>query len=241
MEQDYIVHNGKKYEYYIIRKRIKNIYMRIDKNKNIIISAPKKVSNKYLGKFVESKISWVEKQLNYYDSMPNTKEQLDFENDELTYYLGKQYKLKIIPSKENSISCDGKYLYLRVKEQYIHDKKYKENAYEKCLKSIAMELLTSLVIVYQDKLKEYKIPMPTVEIRKMKSKWGCCIPSKKHVKFNLKLMNSPLYCIEYVVIHELAHFKYQNHSKDFYRFIEIFMPDWKERRKILNKKYGRVV
>jgi len=51
----------------------------------------------------------------------------------------------------------------------------------------------------------------------------------------------PLSCLEYVVVHELAHFKHLNHSQSFYDLVEKFIPDWKQRRKLLNEKYGRVL
>ena len=75
----------------------------------------------------------------------------------------------------------------------------------------------------------------------MKSRWGSCIPSRNKVIFNLNLIKTPMCCIEYVVLHELSHLKYQNHSKNFYNFISIFMPDWKERKKILNKEFMGIV
>ena len=52
---------------------------------------------------------------------------------------------------------------------------------------------------------------------------------------NRKLLMKPRECIEYVVIHELCHFIHPNHSKEFYGFMEQFMPDWKERKARLNE------
>lgn len=60
---------------------------------------------------------------------------------------------------------------------------------------------------------------------------------RNKVTFNLNLIKTPMYCIEYVVLHELAHFEYQNHSKNFYKFVEKFMPDWKKRKKILDEEF----
>ena len=78
-------------------------------------------------------------------------------------------------------------------------------------------------------------------IKKYKAKWGACTPSKKKVSFNMNLIKTPVECLEYVVVHELAHFKYLNHSQKFYKLIEKYIPDWKYRKKLLNEKYGRVL
>ena len=101
--------------------------------------------------------------------------------------------------------------------------------------------MKNLVDKYQLLLKKYGIEYPEIEIKQMKSRWGYCIPTRNKVVFNLSLIKTPMCCIEYVVLHELSHFKCQNHSKNFYDFISIFMPDWKERRTILNKEFAGIV
>lgn len=90
-------------------------------------------------------------------------------------------------------------------------------------------------------MKIYKIPFPEIEIRKFKSRWGCCIPKKCKVEFAMNLVKASKECIEYVVVHELAHFKYIYHDKKFYDFVSLFIPNWKERRDCLNKDFGRVI
>ena len=82
------------------------------------------------------------------------------------------------------------------------------------------------------KLCEYfggtTIKIPTIEIRQMKTRWGSCIPACNKVIFNLNLIKTPICCIEYVVLHELSHFKHQNHSKNFYNFITIKSVSYKQ-------------
>lgn len=241
MEEEYIQENGKIYKICITRKRIKNINMRVDKDKRITISAQKRISTEHIKNFAISKIDWIEKQIKYYESLPEIKEKLNFDNDELTYFLGMQFKLKIIPSKENRFYTLDDYLHLEVKEKYINNPKYIETVYINSMKTYLLKIITPMVKKYQMQLKKYKVPMPEIQIRNVKTKWGSCIPSKEKVMFNLQLIKTPIECIEYVVLHEMAHFKYMNHSKQFYSLIEKYMPDWKERRDLLNKKYSRVV
>lgn len=84
--------------------------------------------------------------------------------------------------------------------------------------------------------EKYEVPFPALRIRKMKSRWGSCIPSKKVITLNSRLMNYSLRCIEYVVIHELCHFLEPNHSSRFYNRMTEMMPDWKERKSELNQR-----
>ena len=68
----------------------------------------------------------------------------------------------------------------------------------------------------------------------MKTLWGSCSVNRNKVTFNQYLTKAKPACIEYVVLHELVHFLYPNHSKKFYDFLSIYMPDWKERKKVLD-------
>ena len=80
----------------------------------------------------------------------------------------------------------------------------------------------------------YGIARPKLRIRTMKSCWGSCLVNKGIITLNRKLLMKHRECIEYVVVHELCHFIHPNHSKEFYKFMEQFMPDWKERKVRLN-------
>ena len=80
------------------------------------------------------------------------------------------------------------------------------------------------------------IEKPTLRIRKMKTRWGSCNPSKNVITLNSRLIAHPRECIEYVVVHEFCHFFEANHSARFYAKMNEFMPDWKERRDVLENR-----
>src|SRR5699024_9397669 len=86
--------------------------------------------------------------------------------------------------------------------------------------------------VYKKYVK-YCIDFPPIKIRKMKKRWGSCQPKTKIITINSQLIEAPRFCIEYVMMHEFCHFIHPNHSKDFYTLLQVMMPDWKERKKML--------
>ena len=77
------------------------------------------------------------------------------------------------------------------------------------------------------------VEFPQIKIRTMKTQWGSCRPYEGIITLNRRLLEAPREAIEYVVLHEFAHFIHLNHSKDFYELVERLMPDWKERKAML--------
>ena len=73
-----------------------------------------------------------------------------------------------------------------------------------------------------------------IKITKAKKRFGSC-SSRNSLCFSCYLMLYPIEAIDYVVMHELAHIRHHNHSTDFYKLIENYMPDYKEREKLLKK------
>jgi hypothetical protein len=75
----------------------------------------------------------------------------------------------------------------------------------------------------------------------MISRLGSCQPKKSILTFNYALINAPISCVEYVVVHEFVHFLVANHSRKFYEQISVFLPDWQERRELLKKIVPNVI
>lgn len=74
---------------------------------------------------------------------------------------------------------------------------------------------------------------PTLKVRLMKTRWGVCSPAKKQITLNLALAQKPMAAVEYVVVHEYAHFVRADHSPAFWAVVERVLPDWKARRALL--------
>ncbi len=119
-------------------------------------------------------------------------------------------RLKIMNSAQNTVVISKE----RTKEAQI------------LFESISLQFFPYFCSVLNEEL-------PKIKVRNMKSRWGVCHISKKYITLNLQLLSKPMPCIEYVVLHEYAHFIQPNHSKKFWAVVEHYMPDYKERRKLL--------
>ena len=78
----------------------------------------------------------------------------------------------------------------------------------------------------------------SVKARYMKSRWGVCNSKTKIITLNSILALLDKKYLDYVVLHEIIHLKVSNHGRDFYNLMDLYMPNWKQIRKELNKKYG---
>ncbi len=211
----------------IKRKNIKNIYLKITPNCEVILTAPYEVKEEFLYKFLEQKRNWIEKKLEFFSKVEIKKEYVSGESFE---YLGRNFILKVVEGKKEALKIDGKFCYLYVKENSFEEKeKVIKKWYRKEAKRIFVEIVDKFVpIVGREPAK--------VSVREMKTRWGSCNYQKGYINLNLELIKKPKECIEYVVFHELSHLIYPNHSKEFYNYLSIYMPDWKRRKEKLNEK-----
>lgn len=88
-------------------------------------------------------------------------------------------------------------------------------------------------------VRNYNISKPGIKIREMKARWGSCHRKDNIILLNTELIKAAKYCIDYVTLHELIHFKYKNHDNEFYTFLRSLMPDWENRKKILDEEVSR--
>lgn len=102
---------------------------------------------------------------------------------------------------------------------------------QKQLRQEAREKIVPLVEKYA---QEMGVVHSGIKITSAKKRFGSC-SDKNSLCFSWRLMLYPAEAIEYVVVHELAHIKHKDHSREFYAFVERFMPDYKERQNLLRK------
>lgn len=85
-------------------------------------------------------------------------------------------------------------------------------------------------------IQKYEVEKPCIEIRTMKARWGSALLDKNTILLNSELIKAPKFCIDYVILHELIHFKYNDHSDNFYNMLYSLMTDWEMRKAILDEE-----
>jgi len=198
--------------------------MKIKSCDEVIVTAPRFMPKFMINNFIDKNSSWIDKKLKNYPK----KILFDFIDDEEFFYLGESYKLCIHHAKKDRVTIDDKQIHLHTKKP--HDKEYKELKLTQWYKTKSLEIFTKIIRDYEILLGK---KVTTIRVKKMTTRWGSCNTQKAYINLNLELIKKPLDCIEYVILHELAHLTHPNHSKDFHNYVANYMPDWKIRRKRL--------
>lgn len=222
-------------EYLLTRKQVKNINLRVKPEGQVNVSANQNVPAEYIDDFIKSKQTYIIKALDKYEeSRKYTASPKKYVSGENFDILGKSLRLKVYEGNEESVTTDGIFVFLAIKNK--ENQKHKEKLMNDWLKKMQTETFNQICREIYQIFKKYDVEYPIVKIRYMTSRWGSCYPKKGIITLNSKLIEAPRNCIEYVVLHEFAHFINPNHSKKFYDFVAMIMPDWKERKKELEKR-----
>ncbi len=202
------------YNVIIDRKRTtRNTYIRIKDNLDIYVTCNTLTSNKFIINLINDHQKRIIKMINI------KKKKISKEDN--FYYLGKKYDLVYLNQKGITFGDEKVF----VNPSFNLDKWYKKEA-EKVFQIELDKMYNNFV---------YKIPYPTLSIRKMKTRWGVCNVKTHKVTLNLELIKKDIKYLDYVIVHELSHLLYANHSKDFWDCVGENFKDYKKIRKELKQ------
>lgn len=200
------------YDVIIERKRsTKNTYIRVKEDLVIYVTCNTLTSDRFVINLINDNKKRILKMINL---MKKKKAK-----EESFYYLGKKYDLVYINKKGITFGEEKVF----VGNDFNLDKWYKKEA-EKVFKIELDKMYHSFI---------YKIPYPSLCIRKMKTRWGVCNVKTHKVTLNLELIKKDMKYLDYVIVHELSHLLYANHSKDFWNCVGDNFSDYKKVRKEL--------
>lgn len=215
----------------VIFKNIKNMHLSVyPPHGKVRISAPESMNIDTVRVFALSKLRWIRKQQKI---VLEQKRETDREyiTGESHYFKGKRYLLKVIERNDVPfIFLKHTELLLHVRPESTVEKKRQvmEDWYRQELKNRIPDLISKW---------EKKLGVNSSEygIKKMKTKWGTCNVGAKRIWINLELAKKPSECLDYIVLHELAHLIERTHNDKFKRIMTDNMPKWRFFKDELNQ------
>lgn len=226
--------NGRAISYKLTQKPVKNLNLRIRKDGSVSVSANTLVPLSEIDAFVIAKGDYVLNAIAKFKDMEKYRpEPKRYVSGETFLIQGHGLRLIVSQASRDTIASDGIYIYLDVKD--TGDFNRKQRMVTKFIDSQCHSVYSEILNELYPMFRKYGVQMPILRIRDMETRWGSCLVRKGIITLNKRLLEAPRNCIEYVVMHELCHFIHPNHSKQFYGFLTMLMPDWKERKTILDK------
>lgn len=216
--------NGK-ISYELLRKNVKNINFRIKTDGIVYISAARAVPEEYIKGLLRKN------SLKFVSEINRLKENAKkSDNEDGFHLLGKKYAVEFIPSRENRAVLTDR---LRV---YAERKELLDRITEDFLTEKINEVFPKAVERVRRLIEREGLPAPTaIRVKDMKSRWGSCSLKTGAISLNRRLIKYPTGCLEYVILHEMAHFRHRGHDKSFYGFVEKYMKDYKKYEAILRE------
>lgn len=233
------IHFGNQFiDFWIERKDVKNVNLNIKPDMTVQVSANEKVPLNFIYDFVKSKGSWILKHVKQFEEvLPLKQSEREYVSGESFKYLGKQYRLRVEQSADEKVKYFRGFIYLHVPDPTNFSKK--EKLMEAWYKEKAFKVFSESLDKMSALIEKYGVEKPALDIRVMKARWGSAQIENNTILINTELIKAPKYCIDYVILHELVHFKYNNHSDSFYNMLFTLMPDWEKRKKILDEEIVR--
>lgn len=200
------------------------------------VTAPNNVSPKQIQDLIKEKQDWILK--HWLTMLDKQKCPIRYSDGEYFLYRGTSVRLKIVryPLKRIRVFLEGQVLVVNL-PQSLSDQECELNV-KAALKTWYKEQARR---VLQDKLdkqaKEMQVVFKTFRLKEQKTRWGSC-SSKGNLNLNWRIIMAPDAGIDYIIIHELAHLTYLNHSKQFWQRVAEFMPEYAE-WKLWFKNHGQ--
>lgn len=213
----------------IRRKPIKNMHLRIyPPDGQVRVSAPLKLSLQRIRDQLEAKREWLHAQRARIQALPVVAEPI-MQSGESHYFLGKPYTLNVIDSKTSpriTLANNELLLYARPLSTSVQKQAALKQWYQMQMKS----LVPNLIEKWQPIMGVF---VGTWGSKMMKTRWGSCNTRTRRIWLNLVLIQKPVMCLEYVLIHEMVHLLEASHNARFYQLMNTFMPEWRNHQNAL--------
>lgn len=203
----------------ITKKSVKNINLRIGRQGEVSVSAPNRCSKASILKFLQQKEAWIKANV---EAMKKRQESIQPNNMSFYWFLGRYYPIRIqehhqaqVILEENHIAC-----FVKPATSEKTTQRLLVNWHRERMKMLLPDLIAKWEAIIGVTVLDWTI-------KTMVSRWGSCHTRKKRICLNLSLIQKPLVCLEYVLVHEMVHLLEESHNHRFHALMTRFMPEWR--------------
>lgn len=217
----------------IDRKDMKTCRLKVYPDQKVVLSMPLSVSSEWAENFLIEKRDWIEGKIIAFQKTVGYAATTEIRNGYSIKMLGEDMIFILSSCEKEYVYAEGKTIHICCRD--MDDQVRIKHLFEVWWRKEARRIIEERVRIWYPIVEKYGVEFPKVSIKKMKTLWGSCSVARHVITFNFYLIKARIPHIDYVVLHELIHFLYPNHSKHFYIFLSNHMPDWKERKNVLDQ------
>ena len=202
----------------------------------VVVQAPPGTPQPDIEGTLQRRARWIAKRLDDYARYSPDLPPREYVSGETHRYLGRQYRLKVVDGEPESVSLEGPFLWVSVRDRASTGRV--EMLVKRWYRAKAREVFGERLAACYPRIETLGVALPTLTVRSMRTRWGSssvavCSP-RGRITLNSKLIQMPKELIDYVVYHELCHLVEPHHGKAYYALLSRVLPDWRERRERLN-------
>ncbi len=202
------------------KSKLKNTYIHVDTD-GVLVKTNDTTTIEQINEMVSNKSAWISKKLDIFKAIAINK---DISTGSRLYYIGKSYYVEMF--QDDTVET--------ITINFTHSKfhistpiKYSDTELNSAIENFYKHKATEKIIPLTKKWARVMGVVPEhISFRYSKNRWGSC-SSTNRISYNYHLVKLSSSLIEYVVIHELAHITFENHSKDFWKLVHKHLPDYK--------------
>jgi len=215
----------------VTQKDIKNVHLSVHPpTGRVRISAPLRMSTDTIRVFAISRLGWIKRQQQKLSEQEREtpREYLDRESH---FVWGTRYLLKVVESDQPpQVELKHRKLLLRVRPDT--NKVKMQAIVEAWYRDQLRQAVPALIAKWEPIMR---VKVDRFFVQRMKTKWGSCSPGTCGIRLNSELAKKPRECLEYIVVHEMAHLLEPTHNARFVALMDQFMPKWQFNRATLNR------
>ncbi len=216
----------------IVRKSIKNLHLGVyPPHGRVRVAAPLGVSDEAVRLAVIRKLGWIKRQRERFEEQPRESKR-EMVSGESHYFMGQRYRLNVEvkngPGRvviRNNRRID---LFVREGGDTAARERVMLAWYRQQLKALIPPMVAQWEAVMGVKVAEWGV-------KRMKTKWCACNIEARRIWLNLELAKKPVQCLEYIIVHEMAHLLERHHNDRFTKLMDSFLPQWRLHRAELNR------
>lgn len=214
------------------RKNMKNIYLKVEKNADVVVSAPPRTPNYLIKKLIRDNIDEINLRRN--NILTNGYTVKQYVTGEKHIIFGKEFVLEVRLGNKNVVKLSDDKIILVIKD--------KDQDREQIVTSYLRKVLYNKALEFSNKYEKIMgVHAEQLRIKKMKTRWGTCNIEAKRIWINYELIKYPIECLEHIVVHELTHLLETNHTPRFYALLGKYYPNFRENDKSIKEFSKKIV